>query len=45
LIDPPPLQRPPQATSLDDSFATEIETDETDLDTSFLSNQEKNTTE
>jgi len=45
LLDPPPLQRLPQVTSLDDSFVTESETEETDMDTSFLSNQEDYTTE
>jgi len=45
LIDAPPLQRLPQATSLDDSFVIETETEETDMDTSFLSNQEDYTTE
>ena len=45
LIDAPPLQRLPQVTSLDDSFVIETETEETDMDTSFLSNQEDYTTE
>ncbi|XP_065920854.1 THAP domain-containing protein 5-like isoform X2 [Dysidea avara] len=42
LLNAPPLQRLPQVTSLNDSFVTE---EETDLDTSFLSNQEDYTTE
>ena len=42
LLDAPPLQRFPAATSLDDSTATETETD---LDTSFCTNQEDYTTE
>ena len=45
LLDAPPLQRLPQVTSLDDSFVTETETEETDMDTSFHSNQEDYTTE
>ena len=40
LLDASPLQRLPQVTSLDDSFVTE-----TDMDTSFHSNQEDYTTE
>jgi len=46
LLNAPPLEKFPQATaSLDDSFATETEPEETDLDTSFCLKQEDYTTE
>ena len=44
LLNAPPLQRLQPVVSLDDSIATETET-ETDLDTSFCSNREDYTTE
>ena len=43
LLDAMLLQRFPQVKSLDDSFVTE--TEETEMDTSFYSNQEDHTTE
>ena len=46
LLNAPPLEKFLQATaSLDGSFATETEPEETDLDTSFCSKQEDYTTE
>ena len=46
LLNAPPLEMFPQASaSLDDSFATETEPEETDLDTSFCSKQEDYNTE
>ena len=46
LLNAPPLELFPQASaSLDDSFATETEPEEADLDTLFCSKQEDYTTE
>ena len=46
LLNAPPLELFPQAsTSLAESFATETEPEEADLDTSFCSKQEDYTTE
>ena len=39
FLDAPPLQRLPRVTSLDNSFVTETEAEETYMDTSFHSNQ------
>ena len=45
LLNAPPLELFPQvSTSLDESFATETETEEADLDTLFCSKQEDYTT-
>ena len=46
LINAPPLEKFSQASDvLDESFTTETEPEETDLDTSFCSKQEDYTTE
>jgi len=45
LLDAPPLQRLSQVTSLDDFFVIKNETEEIDMNASFLSNQEDYTTE
>ena len=45
LLDASPLQRLPQVISLDDSFVIETETEETEMDALFFSNQEDYTAE
>lgn len=45
LLGAPPLELLKPGVSLDDSFATETEPEEVDLDTSFHCSQEESTTE